>query len=381
MSMQSMIHERTGQFFRQFYSDATCQLILGDIERVLKSGRLMLGPFNERLETLVADYHGQSFAASVNSCTTALTITLRHFDVAEAEVLVPAANFISAVTAVIDAGGTPVLVDVIPETLSFDVADLQRKRTNKTRCVVWPHLLGVISPHWRNIVDFCSQHELPLIEDCAQAHGAEQEGRKAGSFGDASCLSFYSTKIVSCGNGGMVVTSDRELDARTRRLRLFGRDPQGGSITENGNDWFLDEFRAIVAYHHFLQVEESLAMRRRIAGWYHQYLANQPGISFLSTGPESSPAFYQFAVLLDEHLNRNAVATSLKDEFQVAAQGFYTPIHREPTLRHLDTGDLGGAESLMSRILCLPLHHELTEDDVAHVCQSLDEVIRRRCHP
>jgi perosamine synthetase len=381
MSADDVTHERTDRtdrFFRQFFAPEIRDDILSDIEQVLTSGRLMLGPFNERLEAHAAEFLEQPFAASVNSCTTALTIALRHYDVAGFDVLIPAANFISAATAVLDAGARPVLVDVVPETLSFNLEDLSRKRTPETRGVVWPHLLGIVSPDWQDIVGFCRDSQLFLVEDCAQALGAEIDGHKAGALGDVACLSFYATKIVASGSGGMLVTSDENLDARARRLRLFGRNPKSGQVEETGNDWFLDEFRAVVAYHHFRQLDTNLDSRRQVAQWYRKQLADAGGVSFFHSGHDAQPAYYQFAVLLDEDLDRDQVVRRLKEDLQVAAQAYYVPLHGESTLEYLDPGDLVGTESLMNRVLCLPLHHELTESDVIYISEAIREVIGRQ---
>lgn len=323
----------------------------------------------------MVDYLGLQAASAVNSCSTALTICLKYFDVNDREVLVPANSFVTCVSSVMFAGGRPVLVDINPYTLSFDIGDLKRKLTKKTKGVLWPHLLGVISKDYKGIIAFCHKNKLFLLEDCAQAHGAEIDNRKAGSLGDAACFSFYATKIIASGSGGLIVSNDKDLIGYANKMRLFGKDPQFGTLIDFGNDWILDEFRSVVAFRHFQEIDKNLVERRDIAGQYLKYLKNTAGISFLDYGKNANPAFYQFAVLLDSALNRGNVIKMLKEQYKVDARFLYVPIHKEGIFTRLDTHDLKKSEVAMSRLLCLPLHHLMTKEDVIYVANVLKKLI------
>jgi perosamine synthetase len=273
------------------------------------------------------------------------------------------------------AAGSPVLVDINPDTLSFDVADLKRKLTKKTRGVLWPHLLGVISRDYRDIVAFCRKNRLFILEDCAQAHGAQIDGKKAGSLGDAACFSFYATKIIAAGSGGLIASNNGGLIDYANKMRLFGKDPRSGRLVDFGNDWILDEFRSAVIFRHFQDIRGILAERRTIAGLYLNYLKTVDGISFLDYGRNANPAFYQFAVLLDRGLDRDKVIKALKERYKIDARPLYVPIHKEGIFARLDTHDLKKAEVKMRRLLCLPLHHFMTEADVKYVASALKKLI------
>ena len=358
-------------FFKQYFPDNVQKNIIADIKTVLDSGRLINGPFIKQVEQSIADYLGLQNASAVNSCTTALTICLKYFDVKDREVLVPANSFITCVSSIIFAGGQPVLVDINPYTLSFDIEDLRKKITKKTKGIVWPHLLGVISRDYKEIVSICRKNKLFIIEDCAQAHGAEIDGKMAGSLADAACFSFYATKIIAAGSGGLIASDNNDLISYANKMRLFGKDHQSGSLVDFGNDWILDELRSSVIFRHFQDIGRNLAERRSIAAYYLKYLKNTSGISFLDYGENANPAFYQFAVMLDSSIERDNIIKLLKEQYKIEARSFYIPIHKEGIFAHLDTQDLNKSEDAMNRILCLPLHHFMTEEDVIYVSNAL----------
>jgi dTDP-4-amino-4,6-dideoxygalactose transaminase len=135
-----------------------------------------------------------------------------------------------------------------PETFSFDLEDLARKLTPNTKGVIWVHMIGIISQEYQKIVNFCRDHELFLIEDCAHAHGAEIDGKMAGTLGDAGCFSFFPTKVLTTGTGGMITTNNAELMVYAKEVRLLGRHIETGEIVHKSNDWFMDEIRACIGY-------------------------------------------------------------------------------------------------------------------------------------
>ena len=146
-----------------------------------------------------------------------------------------------------------------------------------------------------------------VIEDAAHAHGAKVDGRPAGSFGDASCFSFYPTKILTSGTGGILLTDDDALAKFAREMRIFGKEAETGEIIHLGNDWFLDEIRACIAFHHAGELQMQVARRQAIAARYMAALANQPGLRLLDVPAGSEPAWYQFPIFLDDAADREAL--------------------------------------------------------------------------
>lgn len=357
--------------FRPSFPDEIRQAIVKDIDSILRDGALMLGAHNTALEAALAETASTTCAATVNSCTTALTLALDFFGAKGNEVLVPSASFITSVSSIIFAGGKPVLVDANPETLSFSLEDLRRKITPRTRGILWVHLTGIISAEADAILEFAREHDLFVVEDCAHALGASFGGRKAGSLGEAGCFSFYPTKIVTSGTGGAVVTSNPELDAYVRKMRLFGKRPDNGQVDALGNDWFLDEIRACVARHHLACMPKQAARRDAIAATFREDLGRLPGVSFPRVPEQSKPSFYQFPVFLSSREAQLRVATRLSDEFGIQCKKIYTPTHEEVCFQHLNDGSFHNTADILHRSLCLPVHAAMSDADVARVVSAM----------
>lgn len=364
-------------FARPYFSTKARLEILGGIDKILSSGRLMLGEFTEGFEEQFAAYIGTSKAITTNSCTTALQISLLHYDVRGAEVLVPAAAFITNISSVRWAGGTPVLVDTDPATLSFDLDDLKRKLTSKTKGIVWVHLTGLISPAWREIVAFARENNLFLIEDCAHAHGASVSGRKAGSLGDVGCFSFYPTKVMTTGTGGMITTSNPELVKTARELRLFGREGGVGSVVREGSDWFMDEIRSCLGYYQLKELDEALERRREIAELYSKKLDSIPGLRLIKVPTDHLPAWYHYTVFVDTTINYERLTKHLIEKHCVPVKPIYTPLHQEKIFSDLDNGTLVKTETTLNRSLCLPLFVEMTDAQVDKVIWALSSELTK----
>jgi perosamine synthetase len=350
--------------------------IAADIEDILASGLLMAGPWAKKLERQFAELTGRAHAVSLHSCTTALQIALSFADVKGKEVLVPAGSFITDISVVEFAGGRPVLVDLNPDTLALDVEDLRRKLTPQTAAIIWVHLTGVIAHDHQAIVDFAADNNLFLIEDAAHAHGAEIDGRAAGGFGDASAFSFYPTKVLTSGTGGMLTTDNAALAKFAREMRVFGKEEGTGEIIHYGNDWFLDEIRACVASHQTSDLGPQLARRRNIAAVYRRALANQPNFSLLDVPDACHPSWYQFALFLDPGVDRTALIERLKTEHGIDAKGIYKPTHQEQIFRKYDDGTLKATEDILHRSLCLPMHAGLTDAEAEAITAALVTGVR-----
>jgi perosamine synthetase len=361
---------------KPFFSEDQRSAILADIDKVLTSGQLMTGEFTDKFETDFANYIGIKEAITVNTCTTALQICLEYFDVKGREILVPAGSFVTDISVIEWAGGIPILVDMNPETLSFDLNDLARKLTANTKGVIWIHMIGIISQEYEQIIKFCRDNELFLIEDCAHAHGAEIDGKKAGSLADAGCFSFFPTKVLTTGTGGMITTDNNELAVYAKEVRLLGRHIETGEVVHKSNDWFMDEIRACIGYHGLTDIENNLARRREIAAHYTELLANQPGIRVVQPPENGKSSYYQFAVHLDHEIDRTELISRLKSKHGVSAKRIYIPTHKEMIFNYLDQDGLEQTEKALDHSLCLPMHLALSDDDVRTAANGLIEEVR-----
>ena len=369
--------------FRQGYSEEAISRISEDVAEVLRSGRLMFGENTHRLESEFSERMGGHAAVSVNSCTTAMEICLRFFGCDGKEVIVASAGFVTAATSVWRAGGEPVFSDISPDTFQATVETIEAVLTEETCGVIFVHLLGMVFPEIERIRDFCRAKGLFLIEDCAHACGAEWKGAKAGEFGDAGCFSFYPTKIISCGAGGMILTRDEELTAFARSIRVFGRGKDGRVYLE-GNDWFLDEFRSVVLRHHLAELDANLTARGRIAERYRRALAGLDGIRLFPEDGRSRFAHYQFPVIFRSGLRRREMQAFLLSEFNVQSKVVYRPVHTEPVfqgraVRRAESLEV--TENMLDHTLVIPLYPLLSEEDQDRVIQAIRAGLAREAPP
>jgi perosamine synthetase len=362
---------------KPYFSAESRARISVEIDEILSSGKLMFGQHNENLERGFEEFTGVKHAVSVNSCTTALTISLQHFGVAGGEVLVPSGSFVTDISCILLAGATPVMVDLDPETLSFDLEDLERKITTASRAIIWVHLTGIISSKYQKFLKIAKTHNLPVVEDAAHAHGSRIFDKIAGSFGDVGCFSFYPTKIMTSGTGGMLTTDNEELALFAREMRVFGKDIKSGEINHLASDWFLDEIRACVAYNQFLDLPEMIRRRRQVAATYREELANQPGIRFIDETEGNQPAYYQFAVFLDKVIDIPELRKRLLSNYRIEAKSIYKPTHAEPLFRKYDRGDLEKTTQILVSSLCLPMHPDITRQNALWIAESLVEEVRK----
>jgi len=360
--------------------------ILRDLEQVLASGRLMLGPYLEQFERAFAALVGTREAIGVSSCTSALEIVLRYVGVEGREVIVPTNTFLATANAVRYAGGTPVLTDIHPETLCLDAATLARALSPRTNAVILVHLAGLIPADVTAIRSLCEARGIPLIEDCAHAHGAAFAGTRAGAFGLAGCFSFYPTKVMTTGTGGMITTSDPALSDYARSVRLHGRGSGPGSgqevLERLGNDWLLDEVRCVLGLHQLRQLDETLARRRALAERYLTRLQTVPGVKPIAPDARCRPSWYKFMVLMEPPVEVERLRGALLEQGIESERLYWPPCHLQPVVRRMFGGREGMfpvAEGVLRRQLCLPLHAGMSADDVERVVACLERELAALC--
>src|SRR4030042_1988630 len=191
------------------FTDEEIVSIQNAVYDVLKSGQIAMGKHVAEFEKRFAEFTGTKYAIGVNSGTRALEIPLRAIEISKSSVIVPTNTFMATATAVVHAGGKIVFTDACKEDLGMDPKDLKRKIRKDTKVVVLVHVGGIISKHYSEIREICTDSNIILMEDSAHAHGATIDGKKAGSLGLASGFSFYPTKVMTCGEGGMITTDNR----------------------------------------------------------------------------------------------------------------------------------------------------------------------------
>ncbi len=348
--------------------------MLQDIKKVLESGRLILGPYTKRFEEQFANYLGVKHTVAVNSCTTALEISLKYFDVKGRDVILPTNTFVATAVAVLNAGGKPILVDIDQDTLALDIEEAKQKVNSNTAGIIIVHIAGLITPKIGELKEFCKKNNLFLIEDAAHAHGAALNGKKAGSFGDAGCFSFYPTKVLTTATGGMIATDDERLVKFAQSSRHHGQGKSLEDIQNLGNDWVMNEVGAVLGIYQLKRLEKNLKKREEIADIYIKNLENLEGISLFTLPEKSRHSYYKFPVLLDKPVRKKLAEYFKENDIEYGGSIYYPPIHLQPIFRRrfkYKKGMFPKAEDTLDRVFCLPLFPQMTEQEINKVIEIM----------
>jgi dTDP-4-amino-4,6-dideoxygalactose transaminase len=341
------------------------------LHEVLESGRYVLGEHVSALEQEVAALCNARYAIGVNSGTDALKLTLRALDIRPGdEVITTPFTFVSTAEVVALLNARPVFVDIDPHTYNLDPEQVERAITPRTRAIIPVDLYGQ-SAEMRTLREIADRHGLWLIEDAAQAIGARHHDQPIGAFAHAATLSFFPTKnIGAAGDAGMVITNDSEIARRVRSLRVHGMN--GGYYYEDiGYTSRLDEIQAVMLRVKLRYLHEWTERRRYHATLYRTLLA-ETDLQLPHVAPYNYHVYHQFTV---RHPRRDLLREHLRARGIESAVYYPLPLHLQPAYQYLgySQGDLPHAERAAQEVLSLPIHSELTEDQIAYVAEAILE--------
>lgn len=350
------------------HTEAMRSEISAALDGVLASGWFMLGPNVAAFETEFAAYCGTRHCVTVANGTDALELALRALGCGPGGEVITVANAgMYGSAAALAVGAIPVLVDIDPATMTMDPAVLAAAIGPKTRAVIVAHLYGRLAAV-EEIAQIAAAHGIALIEDCAQAHGADRGGRKAGSFGVIGCYSFYPTKnLGALGDGGALITNDTQLDEALRRLRQYGWSGKYNAVQPYGRNSRLDEMQAAVLRFKLPKVDAWNARRRAIIVRYRDAAA--PACSVL----EASGADHAAHLCVVRCTGRDALRDFLAD-CKIATDIHYpVPDHRQRAMQNFfpPTLRLPHTECVAAEILSIPCFPEMTEVEIERVCAAL----------
>ena len=354
------------------FPDIDRREILRRIETSLVTGQVAQGPNIQEFEECFAAYVGTRHAVALGNGSCAIEAALRARGIEGCEVLVPTNTFFATAAAVRFAGGRVRLADVHPGTFAASVATLQRARTPQTAGVIVVHIGGLITPEIGAIRTWCEAEGLWLLEDCAHAHGSEFAGLHAGRFGYAGAYSFFATKVMTSGEGGMVVTDDDNVAREVRLLRNHGKpEPWTNHHIRLGANWRMCEFGAAVGVVQLGRLDEILEYRARIASRYTEALREIPALTPLL--PQHRASWYKYIVLLPPQTDRDLVRARVGEQGVALAGGVYDlPLHRQPVFSvDVDAARFPGADDVCARHICLPLYYGMTDAEIDHVVAAL----------
>ena len=345
----------------------------------LREGRYIGGSPVAAFERQWADYCGTGHAVGVANGTDALQLSMQAIGVgAGDEVILPANTFIATAAAVVRAGAIPVFTDVDPDTLLITPDLLRHALTGRTRAVIVVHLYGNM-PDMDGLTAVARQAGIHLLEDAAQAHGAEWRDRRAGSFGAAGCFSFYPGKNLGAfGDAGAVVTDDPDLADRVRALANHGRS-LGSAHYEHrhvGTNSRLDTLQAIALTGKLTRHEDWTETRIALAARYHKKLAGS-AVRLIDAAPEARHVYHLMVVRVPD---RTRIQATLTRHGIHTGVHYPIPCHQQPPLRRYATRALPVCEQSAGRLLSLPLFPHLTRTQLDRVCEVLDDALTQGTH-
>ena len=346
------------------------------VTKVMRSGMLAQGEVTAEFERTFAEYCGTKYAVAVNSGTAALHAALLAAGIGPGdEVIVPAFTFFATASSVSMCGAKPVFADVDRRTFNIDSESAAACISKKTKAVVGVHLFGQpfdVAP----LQEICTDHRLALIEDAAQAHGATYKGKKVGGLGFAGCFSFYATKNMLTGEGGMITTDDRTA---ADRMRLFINHGQSQKYlhTVLGYNFRLTDMASAIGLVQLRRLDEMNARRAHNAAYFDRCI-KLPECAVPYRMPDATHVYHQYVLTLGDAFPRPRaeLMTALKERGIGTAVHYPIPLHRQPLYEASGSKERCPVASLLSeRVLSLPVHPQVSDAELSYICKVLPEVI------
>lgn len=347
------------------------------VNEVFKSGWLGLGKWVFEFENKIKDFLGVKNVIAVNTGSTALHLALNALGIKEEdEVIVPSLTFAASVQAIAACAGKPVFCDIDADTLNMSIEDLEKKVTKKTKAIMPVHYGGQPC-EMDEILKIARDNKLRVVEDAAHAFGSLYKGRKIGSFGDVTCFSFDPIKIITCGEGGAIVTDDDELAQLIYKKRILGIDKDTWSRYKHKRDWFysvstlgfryhMSNINAAIGIVQLGKIEQFISRRREIARIYDRGFTGIKGIKLLTRNYESiAPFNYVVRITKDrdnlmEYLKTNGIDSGVH----------YIPNHLQPFFKPYSIS-LPVTEEVWQEILTLPLYADLSNEELMRIIETI----------
>lgn len=368
------------------FEESDIHLVLTETERMLREGRVSQGRWVEELELRMAQLTGAPHSLAVSNGTVALELAFKALGLAGRRVAIPANTNFATYIAAVNAGARVALIDIDLTTLSPSLNQLKAlyldtsSQSDPIAAVVLVHMGGIISREILEIQSWCRANNIALVEDCAHAHGCSFEGVHAGMFGDAGCFSFFATKVVTSGEGGLIVTNSKQLETELRYLRNLGKKDLWRNYHERlGTNGRISEFNALLGAVQVARIDEIASERARLAERYCELLGHE-SLPITIVKPSGSCSWYKFVILLPKAIDRDALRSKLLTEHGIQMSGciYEYPLHQQPILAPLHTDErYPFAEDFCSRHMCLPLWPGLSYDAQKNVVDAFTQELGR----
>jgi len=352
------------------------------VSEVIRSGWLSLGPKLTEFENKFAEFIGTKHAVAVNSGTSGLHLCIKALNIKPGdEVITSSFSFVASSNPVILEGGKPVFVDIDERTYNIDPQKLEEAITENTKAVVLVHIFGQPC-NMEAIMKIAEKKRIPIIEDACEALGAAFNGKKVGTFGEASVFGFYPNKQITTGEGGIIVTNDDEIAAMYRSWRNQGRDDSGEWLNHVriGYNYRIDELSCAMGLEQLKKVDFILNKRREIADKYTEKLKHIDEIITPYVDPKVEISWWVYYLQAKEGLDRNKILGYLNENGISSRAYFYPPIHLQPIYKKLFGyvgGELPVTERVSSRGFIIPFFIDMTNEQIDRVCAVIARAVKR----
>jgi len=360
--------------FKLNFEDDFINSFVTNAKSILEAGFVGEGKWVKEFEKRFKLIQGCSHAIATTSGTSSIEIALKALDVRGKDVIVPTNTFFATAVAVKNAGGNVVLVDCNKEDFSMCLEALESKITPNTAAVITVHIGGIISSNIYDVLRVCGLNNLPLVEDAAHAHGSKLRGIHAGSFGMLGCFSFFPTKCMTTGEGGMVTTNDEELSKKVRSLKNFGRDYEDIGICshEQGGNAKINEFTGLLGSLECDRLQARLKKRKQLVDFYEKNLDESKYEVLKQTDPEDSYCGYYKCIVKTQKSVADIYHITKKEGISLTGEVYSRPLHRQPVFYCDDK--FPNADFAAANHICPPLYPELSEDEAGFVCEILNKI-------
>ncbi len=367
---------------------------INEVIDTLKSGWLGTGPKAHKFEEMFKQYKKVKHAIALNSCTAALHLSLISIGIQHGdEVIVPTLTFAATANAVIHTGGIPVFADIEKGTMNIDPEDIKRKITNKTKAIIPVHFAGRPCK-MDEIMDIAKHNKLKVIEDCAHAIEAEYKGRKTGTFGDIGCFSFYVTKNIITGEGGMAITNNKDYADKMKIFALHGMSKDAWKrfsdegykhyqVIYAGFKYNMMDIQAAIGIHQLPRIDKYWKRRKEIWERYNEAFKNLPVFTPAKVSPDIKHSYHLYTLLIDIdniNISRDRFLEKMTKR-NIGVGVHYIALHLHPFYKKkfgYKRGDFPNSEWISDRTVSIPISPKLTDKDVEKVIKAVKEILNKR---
>ena len=342
--------------------------------KIFNSKSLSEGMFVSKFEKKFSKFVHSKYSIAVSNGTAALEIAFRTIDIYNKEVIVPTNTFFATIISIIKAGGIPVLCDNKQESPDINIKEIEKKISKKTKAICVVHVGGIISEDTINLLKICKKKKLLLIEDAAHAHGSFLNKKLyAGTIGDIGCFSFYPTKVMTTGEGGMITTNNKKFYNKMSSYKNFGRGLNPNSINFLGSNYKISEFTAILGILELERLKQRIDKRKEIVMRYLNNLKNNDNFNVIIQKKGRS-SYYK--CIIKTKIKSKKIQKHCKIHgIQLTGKVWDTPIHQQQIFKKYSKNqNFKNAEKFSEFHICPPNYPELTIDDIDYVCSVLNKI-------